>query len=417
MTTAIATQPIHDAPTTASKTDRRKDENTSTPPVFAMLFDTLKNYNPTQSSLLTTSSGFFSDTTGRGGTLVNEIRQQDIDHRNGSSRIALTQEGNQPLQESLEDDIETQAKAKTESQKSQPPTLNGAKPTVSPDTATLKPNPTIGKEASNSPNIKPGAIPPPPNNESSHQSNIANDHASSPSKPTPTNTTVASATTPSTPTPKPATATTQNTSTNTAKPAARSSADSAPAIQPKTKTASVRTAKTSQPVDTEAGKSNTERIARVIQAKIGKNETVARVRLDPPGMGNVNVHLRLTNNVLRVRLTTEKSHARSTLQAQSHDLRTALESHGYKIDRVDFPDANDTHASSDHQNPETDTKHGAPQQNDHGQNQHAQGTNASSAKESNQDASRAERMANPGNANTETVASERITRDRLDIKA
>lgn len=395
MTTITANPPTHDVPTMSNK-KRHAIEPTTSPDVFALLFDTLKNFQTANTTLPDTASNTFAHATDRRGNLLNELNQQDIHHRNGSSRIALTQDGNQPLPDSPAEKIETNSEAEIKTKPTSATSVSDPKPVANLVLESQKQAPT----ANNKP-VKPDPIQNHPENASSKVTG----QASPANKTIPASTTAApaslTATSPA-PTPKQSTTPTKISATHATKSAARPSADTAPPVQTKNKPTNVKTTKAAEKPETEPKKSNIERIARVIHAKIGKNETVARVRLDPPAMGNVNVHMRLTNDVLRVKLATEKSDARTILQSQSHDLRTALEAQGFKIDRVDFPEPTNTQTSPDHQQSTTDAQHEAPQKDAQPQNQDKSLTNAVFTEDS---------------MTTENVLTEIVTLDRLDIKA
>jgi len=92
---------------------------------------------------------------------------------------------------------------------------------------------------------------------------------------------------------------------------------------------------------TQAGESRQQeqiaRIARIIHAKANGKETVARIQLDPPSLGHVRVHLRLTNDELRLRLAAESDTGREVLRGQIHELRAALEQHGLRVRQIELP--------------------------------------------------------------------------------
>lgn len=79
-----------------------------------------------------------------------------------------------------------------------------------------------------------------------------------------------------------------------------------------------------------------ERVAKIVRSAGRGNETVARVELDPPAMGHVRVHLRLKNDLLRIRLTAQSPDARDVLMSQGGELRAALERQGVRVQRMDF---------------------------------------------------------------------------------
>ena len=79
-----------------------------------------------------------------------------------------------------------------------------------------------------------------------------------------------------------------------------------------------------------------DRIASLIRTRSSGKQVVARIRLDPPELGQVRVHLRLNGNTLRVRLATQTAEARDTLLSRSSDLQSALERQGIQVQRMDF---------------------------------------------------------------------------------
>ncbi|MEE9296675.1 MAG: flagellar hook-length control protein FliK [Phycisphaerae bacterium] len=79
-----------------------------------------------------------------------------------------------------------------------------------------------------------------------------------------------------------------------------------------------------------------ERIAKVIQAGPAGRETVARIALDPPALGHVQVHLRLRNDSVQVRLTADNPEARRVLLSQIDELRASLEQQGVKVQRLEI---------------------------------------------------------------------------------
>ena len=79
-----------------------------------------------------------------------------------------------------------------------------------------------------------------------------------------------------------------------------------------------------------------ERIARAVDGRIGKGESVARILLDPPSLGHVRVEVRMRKDQVQLRLVTETAEARRVLTSRIGELRAALEQQGLHVQRVEF---------------------------------------------------------------------------------
>lgn len=79
-----------------------------------------------------------------------------------------------------------------------------------------------------------------------------------------------------------------------------------------------------------------ERIARAVDARIGKGESVARILLDPPSLGHVRVEVRMRKDQVQLRLVTETAEARRVLTSRIGELRAALEREGLHVQRMEF---------------------------------------------------------------------------------
>jgi len=79
---------------------------------------------------------------------------------------------------------------------------------------------------------------------------------------------------------------------------------------------------------------NIDRIVRVIRGNIGRQHGHLRVQLHPPQLGRVRLDVHLNNNRLSVSVLTETAEAAHALGDRLHQLRTALESHGVTIQRM-----------------------------------------------------------------------------------
>ena len=80
---------------------------------------------------------------------------------------------------------------------------------------------------------------------------------------------------------------------------------------------------------------NTERILRLINARIGKDRSVATLRLDPPELGKMKLHMDLRENQLALRIDVETDAARRLLTEQADALRRSLESTGIHLERIE----------------------------------------------------------------------------------
>ena len=80
-----------------------------------------------------------------------------------------------------------------------------------------------------------------------------------------------------------------------------------------------------------------ERIARIVHARAGGKETVARIQLDPPELGRVRIGIRLHNETLQLRLAAETVEGRKSLQSHISELRAVLEQQGICVQRIDLP--------------------------------------------------------------------------------
>jgi len=79
----------------------------------------------------------------------------------------------------------------------------------------------------------------------------------------------------------------------------------------------------------------TQRIARVVQAKVSGKDTFARIRLDPPELGTVRVNLHLKSDSVVVRLVADNADARDAIKSRLDDLRSALQQQGVRVDRLE----------------------------------------------------------------------------------
>ncbi len=90
------------------------------------------------------------------------------------------------------------------------------------------------------------------------------------------------------------------------------------------------------PAQTRNSDTNVARMMRLIHTRMGKNRSVATMRLDPPELGTIRVHMDLRNDQLFLRVDTETSAARRLLAEQLDTLRHNLEASGIQLERVEL---------------------------------------------------------------------------------
>jgi hypothetical protein len=116
---------------------------------------------------------------------------------------------------------------------------------------------------------------------------------------------------------------------------------------PGTKTAARPTA----PAEPEPRSSdvNLERILRFIHTRLGKERSVAALRLEPPELGTIRLRMDLRNEQLSLQIEAQTDAARKLLTDHVESLRRSLEASGIHLERVeirapavstDAPDAN-----------------------------------------------------------------------------
>jgi flagellar hook-length control protein FliK len=84
---------------------------------------------------------------------------------------------------------------------------------------------------------------------------------------------------------------------------------------------------------------NTVRVARAMQSALSQGGGSVTLRLQPPDLGMVRVQMQVQDGVVRAQLTAEHDSVRDLLNQQLGHLRTALESHGLTVDRLDVQTA------------------------------------------------------------------------------
>jgi flagellar hook-length control protein FliK len=81
---------------------------------------------------------------------------------------------------------------------------------------------------------------------------------------------------------------------------------------------------------------NIQRILRLIQTRIGKDRSVATLRLDPPELGTIRLRLDLRAQHLSIAIETQTPAARRLLEQQLDTLRHNLEVSGIQLERVEM---------------------------------------------------------------------------------
>lgn len=162
-------------------------------------------------------------------------------------------------------------------------------------------------------------------------------------------------------------ATSRSGASGTTRPAAQPSTQSPPQTAVKEargdlKDPLLKTTDPKKAASTDSSKSRLiEGMARVIRAQFGRRETIARIRLDPPSLGQVRINLRLKGDTVQIRLATETTQARQTLLSNVEELRSALEQQGLQVRRIDFPAATQVeHGSTE--TSASDSNHGSRSQ-------------------------------------------------------
>ncbi len=128
------------------------------------------------------------------------------------------------------------------------------------------------------------------------------------------------------------------------------------AIRPAQKGENVAQARpTSEPRATESSKKPTpnpsradaqramyERIARVLQMQSKNGKTTARIQLEPPAIGRLNIHMQMNNDIIKVRLIPESEDAKRLLMGDADRLKSALEIQGIRVEKMEFSTPGET---------------------------------------------------------------------------
>lgn len=106
-----------------------------------------------------------------------------------------------------------------------------------------------------------------------------------------------------------------------------------------------------QPPDTRAAestqRSDFDRLVRSVRLNVGATRSTARVRLEPPELGRIQIEARLDGQRVELLVRTETSAAGELLRARVAELQAALEQHGLRIERFEINPA----APAEEQNP------------------------------------------------------------------
>lgn len=81
---------------------------------------------------------------------------------------------------------------------------------------------------------------------------------------------------------------------------------------------------------------NIERILRMVRTRLGKDRSVATLRLDPPELGTVRLRMDLRHEQLSLQIETQSGRARRLLGDQLDALRRGLQAAGIQLERVEL---------------------------------------------------------------------------------
>jgi flagellar hook-length control protein FliK len=82
--------------------------------------------------------------------------------------------------------------------------------------------------------------------------------------------------------------------------------------------------------------SDFDRLVRMVRMKMGPRHSSARLHLEPPQLGRVQVDVRMNGSELQIGVRTETLAARNLLAERAVALRTALEQWGINIERFEI---------------------------------------------------------------------------------
>jgi flagellar hook-length control protein FliK len=101
-------------------------------------------------------------------------------------------------------------------------------------------------------------------------------------------------------------------------------------------------AATATVAEPESGNSdvNVERMVRLIQSRLGRDRSVATLRLDPPELGKVLLRMELQHDQLALQIDADSPAAQRLLADQVDGLRRSLDAAGIRLERVEVRVAN-----------------------------------------------------------------------------
>jgi flagellar hook-length control protein FliK len=79
-----------------------------------------------------------------------------------------------------------------------------------------------------------------------------------------------------------------------------------------------------------------EQMVRFVQSRIGRDRSEAVLRLDPPELGSVRLHMHLRDNVLSLRVEPQTALAHALLSRDLDELRHNLEAAGIRLEHVEL---------------------------------------------------------------------------------
>lgn len=93
-----------------------------------------------------------------------------------------------------------------------------------------------------------------------------------------------------------------------------------------------------------------ERFMRVLRGRLSKEGGQMTVRLDPPSLGKIRVHMDIQRDAVSLRIDADTHLAQRLLTEQSESLRAAVESAGLSLERLDIrpPEAERNQTNNDH---------------------------------------------------------------------
>ena len=98
--------------------------------------------------------------------------------------------------------------------------------------------------------------------------------------------------------------------------------------------------------DTVNNDTNVSRVIRGLRGVLNQNGGSVNIRLTPPQMGVVRVQMKIDQGIVTAQLQAEHESARSLLQHQLSQLRTALETHGLTVEKLEVQSLSQTSQSN-----------------------------------------------------------------------